>query len=98
MAYFKITNKQQPSSNLINPFADSKQSSKRTIANQSREAFMKQIAQEVRMYNKNSDDFQQVCFSYLYKTINENFFIISFRFFFYNRQLNNFQSNKSNNV
>ncbi|CAF1046112.1 unnamed protein product [Rotaria sordida] len=54
----KTTNKQQPS-NLISPFLNSNQTSKRTTADKSKEEFMKLIAQEVRMYNKNGDDFQR---------------------------------------
>ncbi|CAF5017933.1 unnamed protein product, partial [Rotaria sp. Silwood1] len=53
-----ITNKQQPS-NLMPPFSNPNQLSKRTTTDKSKEEFMKLIAQEVRIYNKNGDDFQQ---------------------------------------
>ncbi len=41
------------------PFSNAK----RTTTDKTKEDFMKLIAQEVRMYNKNGDDFQRVCFS-----------------------------------
>ncbi|CAF3340126.1 unnamed protein product [Rotaria socialis] len=50
----KITNKQQ-APNLIPPFSNSK----RTTADKSKEDLMKLIAQEVRIYNKNGEDFQR---------------------------------------
>ncbi|CAF3852125.1 unnamed protein product [Rotaria magnacalcarata] len=50
----KITNKQQ-APNLIPPFSNSK----RTTADKSKEDLMKLIAQEVRLYNKNGEDFQR---------------------------------------
>jgi len=55
--FFKITNKQQ-TSNLKIPFSNSKRT---TTTDKSKEEFMKLIAQEVRLYNKNGDDFQRVC-------------------------------------
>ncbi|CAF0922173.1 unnamed protein product [Adineta steineri] len=51
----KITNKQQVT-NIKIPYSN--QSSKRPTTDRTKEDFMKLIAQEVRAYNKNEDDFQ----------------------------------------
>ena len=57
--FSKITNKQ--TTNLKSPFSNSNQTPKRTTADKSKEEYMKSIAQEVRVYNKNGDEFQRVC-------------------------------------
>ena len=89
----QITNKQQ-TPNLMPPFSNSK----RTTTDKSKEDFMKLIAQEVRMYNKNGEDFQRVCVYLLLFTV--KFFIVIVCVFshFVFRQWNNFLLNKSNNV
>ncbi|CAF1045032.1 unnamed protein product [Adineta ricciae] len=52
----KISNK--PSTNYKAPFANVNHSSKRTATDKTKDDFMKIIAQEVRAYNKNEDDFK----------------------------------------
>lgn len=63
---------------------------KRSVtADKSKEEFMKSIAQEVRIYNKNNEEFQRVGYR-----IVDDFQMWKFLC----RLWNNFLSNKSNNV